>query len=154
MTTAGPEIVPCPACGARNRVTAAQRARTPVCGRCKTPLPLGGDATADGSVLVVTDATFAALVERSPVPVLLDCWAAWCAPCRMIAPTIDRLAAEMAGRARVAKLDVDANPATAGRFRVDSIPTLLVFRGGREVDRIVGLAPAAEIARRLARFAG
>jgi thioredoxin 2 len=88
-------------------------------------------------------------VEQSPLPVLLDLWAAWCGPCLMIAPMIEQLAAELAGRVRVAKLNVDENPATAGRFGVRSIPTLIVFSGGREVDRITGAVPREEILRRL-----
>jgi len=102
--------------------------------------------------VTVTDATFAAEVERSPLPVLVDAWAPWCAPCRMIGPVVDELAAEMAGRVRVAKLNVDENPATAARFNLRSIPTLLMLRGGREVDRIVGAQPKAEISRRLERL--
>jgi thioredoxin len=98
---------------------------------------------------VVTDATFAAEVERSPLPVLVDLWAEWCPPCRMIAPVIDEIAAELAGRARIVKLNVDQNPTTARRFGVQSIPTLLVLKGGREVDRIVGAVPKSEIVRRL-----
>jgi len=101
--------------------------------------------------MTVTDATFAAEVERSPLPVLVDAWAPWCGPCRLIGPVIDELAVEMAGRVRVAKLNVDENPATAARFNLRSIPTLLVLRGGREVDRIIGVQPKSEISRRLER---
>jgi thioredoxin len=101
--------------------------------------------------VTVTDATFAAEVEHSPIPVLLDLWARWCGPCRMIAPVLEELAAEMAGRVRVAKLNVDENPITAERFNVRSIPTLLALKAGREVDRIVGVQPKSEIARRLER---
>jgi thioredoxin len=102
--------------------------------------------------LTVTDATFAAEVEQSPLPVLVDAWAAWCGPCRTIAPIVDELAAELAGQVRVAKLNVDENPATAGRFDIRSIPTLLVIAGGREVDRIVGVQPKHAIRARLERF--
>jgi thioredoxin len=100
---------------------------------------------------MVTDATFSAEVERSPLPVLLDLWAAWCGPCQMMAPMVDDLAVEMAGRVRVAKLNVDENPVTATRFNVRSIPTLLVLKAGQEIDRIVGVQPKAEIVRRLQR---
>ncbi len=102
----------------------------------------------------MTDATFAAEVEGSTLPVLVDAWAPWCGPCRMVAPVVEELAAEMAGRVRVAKLNVDENPVTAARFRIQSIPSLLVFHGGREVDRMVGAQPKSEIARRLERWTG
>src|SRR5262245_16093753 len=141
------ELIHCPACGTANRVPRAKLARglRPLCGRCKAPL------AADGSPLTVTDATFSSAVERSPLPVLVDAWAPWCGPCRIVAPVIDELATELAGRVRVAKLNVDENPQTAARFNLRSIPTLLVMKAGREVDRIVGALPKAEISRRLAR---
>jgi thioredoxin 2 len=142
------ETVRCPDCGTANRVPRAklEQGRKPFCGRCKKPLP-----AAAAVPVTVTDATFAAKVERSPLPVLVDAWAPWCGPCRMIAPAVEELATEFAGRARVAKLNVDENPHTAGRFDVRSIPTLLVLVGGREVDRIVGAQPKQAIRERLER---
>lgn len=143
-----PLLVRCPSCGATNRVPRykIEAGLAPVCGRCKTPLPVGQKP------VTVTDATFTAEVEGSPLPVLLDVWATWCGPCRTVGPVIDELAGELAGRVRVAKLNVDENPATAARLGVSSIPTLLVFKNGREIDRVVGVQPKAEIARRLERL--
>lgn len=91
--------------------------------------------------VAVTDASFQREVLESDLPVLVDLWAAWCGPCRMIAPAVERIAQDYAGRLKVAKLDVDANPGTSMRYRVQGIPTLLIFRDGRVVDRIVGAAP-------------
>jgi thioredoxin 2 len=141
--------VRCPVCGVTNRVPQEkiERGLAPVCGRCKTSLPFPEEP------VILTDATFQSEMERSPLPVLVDFWAPWCGPCRAIASTIEQLASEMAGRVRFAKLNVDENPVTAQRFNVASIPTLLVFKGGREIDRIVGVQPKSEIARRLERFA-
>jgi thioredoxin 2 len=144
------QMIRCPSCGATNRVSREAREKigrglAPVCGKCKTPL------SSDANPVTVTDATFAAEVERSPLPVVLDVWAAWCGPCRMIAPVIDELATELAGRVRFAKIDADANQATSARFNVRSLPTVLVLKGGREVDRIVGVQPKFEIARRIER---
>jgi thioredoxin 2 len=140
--------ISCGGCGATNRVPRDKLAQglVPKCGRCKQPL-----ATAAATPLIVTDATFAAEVERSPLPVLVDAWAAWCGPCRTIAPAIEELAVELAGRVRVAKLNVDENPVTASRFDIRSIPTLLVIAGGREADRIVGAQPKQAIRARLDR---
>jgi thioredoxin 2 len=144
------QLIRCPSCGATNRVSQEAKEKiegglAPVCGRCKTPL------SSDNRPVSVTDATFAEEVERSPVPVLLDLWAPWCGPCRMIAPLLESLASEWAGRVRIAKLNVDENPATASRFNARSIPLLVVIKDGREVDRIIGVQPREEIERRLQR---
>ena len=141
------QLVRCSKCNANNRVSLnSPPVGQPVCGRCKTPL-----AFAD-SPLTITDANFGSEVEKSPLPVLLDFWAAWCGPCRMVAPVIEQLAKELNGKVRVGKIDVDANQRTAGRFRVQSIPTLLILKDGMEIDRIVGAASKEAIVRRLQPF--
>jgi thioredoxin 1 len=89
----------------------------------------------------VTDASFDADVLKSDVPVLVDFWATWCAPCRMIAPLVDEVAGTYEGRLKVVKVDVDANPATPNSFGIRGIPTLLIFKGGKVVDQIVGAVP-------------
>ena len=143
-------LIPCTNCGATNRVPPEKirQGLSPICGRCKQPL-----STAQ-QPLIITDATFAAEVEQSPLPVLLDMWAPWCGPCRALAPTVEALATELAGRVRVAKLNVDENPATSARFNIQGIPALLVLRAGREVGRIVGLQPKTEILRQLQALVG
>jgi thioredoxin 1 len=93
------------------------------------------------SPVTVTDATFKSEVIESDVPVLVDFWASWCSPCKMIAPIVEELATEYEGRVKVAKVDVDANPVTPGMFGVMSIPTLMVFRDGKAAERIVGYQP-------------
>jgi len=137
-------LITCPSCGTTNRLPAVQPGRKAVCGKCKARLP-----ESSAGPVTVTDTTFSAEVERSATPVLLDMWADWCGPCHMLAPTIDQLSSELAGRVKVAKLNIDENPGIANRFGVQSIPTLLVLKAGKEVDRIVGVQPKQEIARRL-----
>jgi thioredoxin 1 len=97
------------------------------------------------NALVVTDANFEAEVEKHEGLVVVDFWAPWCAPCRLVAPILDQLSVEYAGKVKVAKLDVDENQKTAIRFNVRSIPTLLFFKGGKLVDTIVGAAPKAKL---------
>ena len=135
----------CPSCNAVNRVPREkiEQGLEPICGRCQTPLPVTLEP------VTVTDATFEREVERAPLPVLLDMWAAWCRPCLLMAPMIEELAAEMAGRVRVAKMNVDENPMTAERFNVRSLPTLLVFKDGQEIQRLVGMQPKFAIVHQL-----
>jgi thioredoxin 2 len=138
-------VVTCPNCGAQNRVRPdVALKQLPVCGKCKHALP-----TPSVEPMTVTDINFAQVVEKSALPVLLDMWAAWCGPCRLIAPTIEGLARELAGKVLVGKLDVDANTRTAARFGVQSIPTLLILKQGKEVDRIVGVQSREAILKRL-----
>jgi thioredoxin 1 len=104
------------------------------------------------STVTVSDDTFAEEVLASSTPVLVDFWAAWCGPCRMVAPVLDEIAAEKAGSLTVAKVDVDANPATARDFQVVSIPTLILFKNGQAVKRIVGAKGKAALLRELSDF--
>ncbi len=101
------------------------------------------------NLIQVTDQNFETEVLSSPVPVLVDFWAAWCAPCKMIAPIVEQLASEYDGRIKVGKLDVDANPSTSSQFGVMSIPTLIVFKDGRPAQRIVGYQPKANLKQRI-----
>jgi len=147
MSAADAQIIRCPKCGANNRASSDKLAEhKAVCGRCKTPL------SAETHPIIITDANFAAEVERSPLPVLLDLWAAWCGPCRIIAPVIEELAKELSGRARVGKVDVDTNPLTSNRFQARSIPLLLILKDGREVERMVGVQSKQAILQRMQKY--
>jgi thioredoxin 1 len=117
------------------------------------PAPQPGRA-GGGQPVIVTDADFEQQVLRSPEPVLIDFWAPWCGPCRMVAPTVDKLAREMAGRLRVAKVNVDENPGLSMRYGVQSIPTMMIFRGGQLVDRWMGALPEPGIRQRLSKTLG
>lgn len=132
--------VACPHCTALNRIPSARLAEDPVCGRCGQPL-------LDGRPLALTDADFERVVARTELPVIVDLWAPWCGPCRGMAPAFEQAARELKGRALLVKVDTDANPHTAARFQVRSIPTLLKLQQGREVARISGAMPAAQIVR-------
>lgn len=143
-------IIECPECGAKNRVdeTAASHSQ-PVCGKCGAQL---ADSAASSHPQTVTDQTFArdVLEASSSVPVLVDAWAEWCGPCRMIAPALEQLAAESGGRYKIAKLNVDDNPGISAQFGIRSIPTLLIFKNGKVVDQIIGAVPKQAISARLA----
>jgi thioredoxin 1 len=101
------------------------------------------------NLLQVTDQNFETTVAAAEQPVLVDFWATWCAPCKMLKPVIDELAAEYEGRVIVAELDVDANPVISSKFTVLSIPTLILFRGGKPAERIVGYKPKAHLRQRI-----
>jgi thioredoxin 2 len=131
-------IITCPNCGTKNRVDESRADHDLAkCGKCGKPLPAAGSVP-----VIITDDNFSTeVMSAGAVPVLVDCWAVWCPPCRAIAPIVDALAAESAGRWKIGKLNVDENPRTAGQFHTDSIPTLLIFKNGKLVDRVVGLNP-------------
>ena len=134
----------CQRCGATNRVDAekVRQGLQPVCGRCGAGL-----TKAPSQVLEVSEARFDEDVLRSPLPVLLDVWAPWCVPCRGMEPVIEELATQLAGKVRVAKLNSDRSPGAVVRLRIQGIPTLIVFREGQEVARLVGARGKAEILR-------
>ena len=124
----------CTSCGKWNRIDAARASKGPKCGICGTSLAL------DHPVLL-TDETFERVLGGTDVPVLVDFYADWCGPCKMMAPAVDELARQSLGRALIAKLDTDASPKTAGRFQIRGIPTSIVFRGGKEAKRQSGAVP-------------
>jgi len=142
-------IISCPSCGGANRVLRERvlEGLSPVCGLCKSGLAV------DAAPVTVTDETFTREVLSHPRPVLVDLWAAWCGPCRMIAPTLEEIAGEMMGKVRVAKVNVDENPQSHSAMRVSGIPTLVMFKGGKEVDRVIGALPPQELRAWVARFA-
>lgn len=125
-------VVTCPRCGTKNRAPAAARG-TPRCGKCKRPLPW---------VVDTGDADFAAVADEATVPVLVDVWAPWCGPCRMVSPALEQLAAEFAGRLKLVKVNADEAPEVSRRFEVQAIPTLILMHHGRVIVTQVGAAPA------------
>ena len=137
-------MVRCGPCGARNRIPKARLKDRPICGKCRAPLVAGGF---HDRPVTVTDGTFADDVLAHAGPVLVDCWAPWCGPCRTVGPILDQLASEYAGQVKIGKLNVDENPLTASKYGIQSIPTLLLFQNGREAKRLVGALPKGEIER-------
>jgi thioredoxin 2 len=139
-------IQSCAQCGKQNRIPF--NAREARCAACKTPLPAVSEPIEIPSV-----AAFDAAISRSPLPVVVDFWAPWCGPCRMVAPELQKVAASSAGKYLVVKVNTDEFPELGERFTIRSIPTMAVFAGGREVARTAGARPAADIEQFVARAA-
>jgi thioredoxin 2 len=141
-STIGPEsVLTCQHCGAKNRIRPRPNG-VPTCGNCHQALPW---------LVNAGDASFAAETEAE-VTTLVDLWAPWCGPCRLVAPVLEALSREIAGRLKVVKVNVDENPQVASRFEARSIPTLVVLQDGREVDRIVGAMPKPELTVRISPY--
>lgn len=150
MNTAEYYTIRCTSCGRRNRIPASRAREQGKCGQCKAVLNTEDLFTT--TPMMVTDADFDQKVLKAPLPVLLDCWAPWCGPCKMMGPVFDQLAAEWRGRIRVCKLNVDENPQTAARFQTQSIPTMLVFDNGQLKDTMIGAMPKHQIVQKMAAF--
>jgi thioredoxin 2 len=146
MTVAQPLSSPdgivraCPRCGRKNRLLFARLDRAARCGACGSPLPAPAEPLAVDSSVALAE-----LLRRSALPVLVDFWAPWCGPCRMVSPALAQVAADLAGRVKLVKVNVDESPKIQQRFGVQAIPTLMVLRRGQVAARRAGAAPAADL---------
>lgn len=136
-------VTACPSCGTKNRVPVASAGR-PQCASCHKPLPW---------LVNVNDADLNAALKTNQL-VLIDLWAPWCAPCRMVAPILERLSVRYAGRVKVVKINVDNNPRSSARFDATSIPTLVMIQDGEVVQHLVGAQPEAALAKQIDRLLG
>jgi thioredoxin 2 len=133
-------LVPCPSCGKTNRLPYAALGKPTRCGHCRTTLPPPSEP-----IDVPSADAFETILQKSSLPIVVDFWAPWCGPCRMVAPEIETVARTAAGEFVVVKVDTEALPEIGGRFDIRSIPTMAIFRNGREIARRAGARPAADI---------
>lgn len=131
-------LIVCPYCTSTNRVPDARLQEDPVCGRC-------GKALLDGHPIELTDANFDAVVNKTELPIVVDFWAAWCGPCRMMAPHFAQAAEQLKGCVLFAKVDSDASPQVSSRFAIRSIPTMVMLHGGKETRRMSGALQTSQI---------
>ncbi len=141
-------IIRCTKCGAKNRVPENRISESPKCGKCGTTLGL----EIFDSPVNVTDNDFHREVMQSSIPVLVDCWAPWCGPCRAVGPVLDDLAKTYKGRLKIAKVNVDENPVTGSKYRIQSIPTMLFVKNGNLVDQVTGALPKEALEARIKSF--
>lgn len=139
-------IISCLQCGTKNRMPEERLHQKPLCGRCREPLII---AQQQVKPVDVYDSTFNREVLAAESSVLVDCWAPWCGPCRSLSPIIDELACDYANGVKVAKLNIDENPLTAAKYGIQSIPTMLFFKNGKLVQKLVGVLPKEEIEKNL-----
>lgn len=144
-------IAGCPSCRIKNRIPPEKLGKPANCGKCGKKFTT--EEMLEKTPALITDENFDKKVKHSLLPVLLDCWAPWCGPCRMIAPVLEDIARQYSGIIRTGKLNVDENPQVSAKYGIRSIPTLLLFDRGKLVDTIVGAVPKQEIEKRISRFA-
>lgn len=137
-------IIVCPNCGAKNRIPAEKQHLTPKCGKCGARLSVAG-----GTVIELSDQNFQQVVNNSTLPVLVDFYSPTCGPCHALAPVIEQLAGQYAGRALICKLDTSRHQMTAAQFQIRGVPTLIFFKNGQSVDQVVGAVPSQELEQRL-----
>jgi len=141
-------ILICSICSAKNRVPLSRIEESPKCGKCGKNLPI--DVLS--RPINVSDTTFDREVLESPLPVLVDCWAPWCGPCRAVGPVLDALAVKYRARLKIAKLNVDENPQIGARYSISSIPTLFLVKNGRIIDTLIGALPKEQLESQIARI--
>jgi thioredoxin 2 len=139
-------LIVCPGCGAKNRIAMEKAHLVAKCGKCGNPLPV------QGAAVELDDVSFQRVVMTSSLPVLVDFYSPTCGPCHALAPVIDQLARQYAGRALICKLDTSRHQMSAAQFQIRGVPTLLFFKGGKQVDQLVGAVPARELEQRLDRL--